>query len=169
MTPTDPPLPADIAELIETALQDARKWLHAGKQVPPTWFLLNRELGAMMPLPLPFRTAAEKHRAAQLVRDLAAKMSCDCVVFICEGWGLSRVDVATAERLGRTGQVKDEPGAVDVLLVNVETYEGDWWAQPQVTTQGKERRLAPVVFRTMSIAAGNMVGYLPPKPGTAVH
>lgn len=163
------PLPDDLTLLLDALVESARETLAQGKQVPPTWFLINREIGSMMPLVMPFRDDNEKRAAANLVRATIKRAGCDCVVFVCEGWAKSmNRDDPNWDRINRTGNVRDEAGRIDVLMINVETYDGFWGAMPEVSEKGHRRELAPVEYKP-SEQMGAMSNFLPPKPGTVSH
>lgn len=162
-------LPEDLVPLVAHALESVTERLDEGKDVPPTWFLINRELRAVLPLVIPFGNYEEKCRAAETVRALAYKMQCDCVIFFCEGWGLTRPNAEQAKRVAETGSVRDEPDAVDILMVNVETYEGAWAAQPRVFEKGTRHELGPIELLDGGTLMGRMSNWLPPKPGTTMQ
>ena len=163
------PLPADVAKLLDSALTLARETLAIGDEVPPTWYLMNREIGSAIMVVAPFRNDDEKYAAAHKIRHTATLSGCDCVVFICEGWAKPSLSTdPDFERLSRTGNIRDEPDRIDVLMINVETYDGFWGAMPEVFAKGRRRELAAVEFERGE-QMGAMSSWLPPRHDTTRH
>lgn len=167
---TNKPLPPDVAALLDGILEGIRSFLDKGETIIPTWFIASREMGAMHPVPVPFRNDRQKDIAARAIRELVSMMQqvtpIDCVAFICEGWGLTTQNDERGQRLRETGNIRDEPDAVDIIMINIETYEGVWAAQPQVFQRDDRRELGPIEIRCFEHFEGRMSNWLPPKPGT---
>jgi hypothetical protein len=165
-------MPDDLAPTVNRLIEAIATRLDEGKELPPSWFLIHRELRTVLPLVIPFNSAQEKYAAADKVRAMAYKMQCDCVIFVCEGWGLAHASPERYEQiLASGGQIRDQPDAVDVILLNIETHDSLWMAQPKVTVRGKRRLLGPIEYMAGPElhALGAMQHYLPPKPGTTVQ
>lgn len=169
---TTPALPEAIAPFVRSAVKAIAMQLDEGKEVLPTWFLINREIGSMAPLVIPFENPEQKYCAAEMARHAAYQLQCDCVVFFCESWGLKTPTRERFEEIRAAGgQIRNEPDAYDCMLISIETYDGVWAAYPAVTTRGKHRILGPIEYMGGPdlMAAGTMSNYLPPKPGTTVQ
>jgi hypothetical protein len=165
------PLPVDVAVLLNDILDLVRETLDTGKAIIPTWFVVSRELRGVQAVPVPpFHNDRQKAIAGRMIREMIAMMQTalpiDCVVFICEGWGVTRKNDEAARNLRETGNVRDEPDAVDVIMISIETYDGSWMAQPQVFQKDKRRELGPIELLDGEGFIGRMTSWLPPKPGT---
>ena len=165
-------LPPDVASLLDGILDGVREFLDAGEAIIPTWFLAVREAGYCHPVPIPFRNENQKALAARAVRELIvmmqAAMPLDCVVFICEGWGVTRRNDEQAKRLMESGNIRDEPDVVDILMIIIETYDGAWYAQPEVFKREDRRELGVIELLGDGYTEGRMTNWLPPKPGKSV-
>jgi len=159
------PIPEDLRTLLAGIEKSVRAQLAEGKELPPAWFLLSRDLSAIMPVVVPFTSVESKDVAADFIRRLAKKSGADAVVFIVEAWGRKRK--ATEEEIKGFHDdgyaVRNDPERYDCISFLVETYEGSWMAMPAVTVGCKPRVLEPLEFMNWDLAEGRMTNFLPPR------
>lgn len=158
-------LPDDIKPLVSRLVDTVRNSLDDKEFIQPVWFMVDRRGERAMPIMAPFEDEKGKRKCIELVRHLvlAQQPEVDAVIFICEGW-------RKTETRGEPGYddrktpVRDRIGALDVIMIMVETYDGIWVADPVVTGEpGFDRKLEDIEFHYMSALEGNLASYLPPR------
>lgn len=68
-----------------------------------------------------------KQAAAFVVKEIAKKTGATAIVFTCEGYSLPQ-DVMKEYAKGnrRYPKISDYPESFEIVMINVQTYEGDW-------------------------------------------
>jgi hypothetical protein len=167
-------LPTDLQAIMDDVLDLIRKRLAKGDEVPPSFFLINRERHTVLPIIAPWTNDDEKYATAKIIRRQAKTIGSDCVIFVCEAWGRTidknnATDQEALARLIKHGRVRDEPDRRDVLMITVETRGKTWGAMPEVTTGGKTRELASIEWRVYDGMEGKLASFLSPPAGAARH
>lgn len=166
---TRPRMPEAVEQIVASVFEQAKVLVADDGELMPVAFLIQIDTGAFMPMGLPFHDDKEKHMAMMALRAMAKKMQSDCVIFMCEAWGASatakNADEARAEtkRIAQTGNVRNQPGAYECLMINVETYNGNWIGMAKLVRDGKTRSFERPAFKYMRGGEGMMMGYLPPR------
>lgn len=164
-----PRMPEAVEQIVASVFEQAKALHAAGEDIMPVAFLIQIDTGAFMPMGLPFHDDKEKHMAMMALRMMAEKMQSDCVIFMCEAWGATanaknaEEARAESERIAQTGNVRNQPGAYECLMLNVETYNGNWLGMAKLVGHGKTRSFEQPAFRYMQGGGGMMMGYLPPR------
>ena len=152
-------MPDDVARFAHQLTRVARKKIERGDNLDPTWFLIDMDRERFMPVSFPCNSEAAAVIIPMLVRDIVASVEPDVVVSIAE---------AVIRKLDDNGKPLPD-GQRDVLSIIVETYDGIWFADPDITTLESGRRLMDDVllkFDRIEKHQGPMIGLLPTRDHT---
>lgn len=156
-------IPDDVAMLLANLIGTARTLTEENGEARPMAFIINAAEKMLVPVPLRFNDEADKDASARLVRLAALGLKADCVVFLAESWGIegNKTTVEAVKENG--GRVVGLPGAYACIMLNVETYDGQWIAMPKLTHKGKKKSFGPPEFKFMKGGEGRFMGLLPPR------
>jgi hypothetical protein len=158
----------EMREFVTLCVEHSREMLEADGRLTPVAFVgtIGGECSLVTGL-----AAMPKKVAAKVITATARKLDADFVLHIDEGW-LKQFE-GTADdferlRAENNGEVRTMPGRIDVVLFNLDTRVGFFFAGPERTIIG-ERDGEPVYsfgdaeFNLMENGSGTFVGLLPKR------
>lgn len=154
----------EAAVQFTTAMQGfVTDWLAKGKEVPLGAYLGTIEDGKANIMPVP--ATHSKDVFALLVRATAKALESDFVLLVCEAW---KASATKEERDKFDGEVRDMPGASDVVYFQLECENGTWLGSARVAPweKGKARTLGELTMRFGAAGDGRFVGLLPREQPT---
>lgn len=138
-------------------------WLEQGKELPLSAYLgtVKGDTAHITPIP----AKGTKDLFAAMVRTAAEALKSDFVLLVCEAW---KASATKEERDQYGGEVRNMPGASDVVYFQLESEKGTWLGYSRVAEfeEGKPRTMEPVFMKFGGTGDGRFVGLLPQKQTT---
>lgn len=147
------PLPERARLLVEAIVQDARAVIHSGDEVDQRFLLCNSEHEKILTIKGDFTdNQGSKERFVADIRRQAHTMEADMVIMLTEGWQPAQelTDEEWSALKKRHGSIANMPGAVETLLIRVETADVSLASMAQITGKGSMRRSTPSLFARMN-------------------
>lgn len=159
----DTTFPADLAAQVDKVLAICRAQMTEGAVAAVT-YVIDSRTGTMVPVEMHMPNEVSKDISAAMVRWTAKNMKADATIMVNEAWTLSREDLQRhAEIIARYGSIRDYPGKLDVLMVQVQTRAGHWLGRAPIEHAGDARRCGPMEVIRGDAAAGTLTNFLPPE------
>lgn len=161
------PLPQKVDLIAAAIVRHARNFLETTGVARPVAFICNIADEKIMPMPLDFDSDSHKAASARTIRLAARALKADCIIFLSEGWGIEMTRSDNRfDRISKSGIVEDEPDRIEVVIFNIDTYEGTWTAMPKIVREeGKQPTFGEPEWLRMS-GEGRFVGMLPIRGST---
>ena len=165
---TDHTPPAAYAVLIEGMLQTARDTLRENELVPPcAMLLLNGEVVDI--IFAQFNDVRTKDQFAETVRQRASRFKPEAIATLTEAWGLPK-EYQTREAMTAFREqyqaVSEAPFKIDILVLQLETYDGDWIGRAEVREADVGRTMGAMDWLKADHMGGRFTHFLPVRYGT---
>lgn len=167
--PTTDAFPPEVADLVEQVLATCRAQMTEGP-VAATTYIVNTASKSLLPIEMYVPNDVAKEMSADVVRWVAKNALADATITVSEAWTLSQQDAKRYEEIrARYGSIGEYPGRLEILMVSVETYAGNWLGQAPIETKGKARRIGPMTIHAALAGdpttgvAGRFSHFLPPR------
>lgn len=135
-------LPTDLQVVADTLLAHARERMADGDEFLLTAYLYRRADRALIEFEA--EQAANKPEAAAVLRQLAQAEQPDAIFILSEGWALPpELKADSARILARYGSLSNCPHAIEILMLGVQSYDGNWLGKGRIITRGRARRAEP--------------------------
>lgn len=155
--------PPEHAEWIEQVLRERRALIaDSGEDSPPVLHLRVLATGRVESANL--EQLGHKDLAVALMRQLAEAMKPDAALLIMEAWTLKKEMVANYKALSEQyGEIRNIPGAIEVLVATLETYDASWIGTAEIERKGKAKRCGPMEVQQGDASGGRLANWLPAR------
>lgn len=155
--------PAQYADLLTHLIGVARDAVQQGDELLSVAFLLkDGQVGDMVASA--FEDDRVKDGFAETVRQRASKIKPDAIVMVAEAWSLPK-EYTTPERLAKFNaqykRIADAPYKVDIVMVKMETDEGEWLGRAEMHKVTSGRTFGEITWLKADYAQGRFMGLLP--------
>ena len=152
-------IPDECQRSLDAIVSTARRFLSEGKELQAMAFM--GQFGAgFAPIPMDM---ANKDRSAAFITAICKCAKPDYVIMISEAWALSAQCIgAELERLAKTLEsISNHPDRIDVVMITLETKEGNWIAQTPIKSLGGKRKMDDPEFLVFTGIEGRFASFLP--------
>lgn len=165
---TDEKKPEDIPPAAEAAMLEryhqevVRNTLARGKELMPVALILKggklkEALGATFP------SNEAKDQFAEAMRQRCSRHKADAICIISEAWALK--GDGSNRQADRYPSLEHHPDRMDVIMYQLETYDGNWRAQAVIHQRpdGKGRMVGKIDWYGGGVTTGRFTHLLPPR------
>ena len=154
----------------------AQKTLETHGSLPPTLFLGNSKMEVMMQNVTSFFMNNQKEQLVSVIKRMTSQLDLDIqiVILLSEGF-LAQANENNLKELqeeyNRTGSVQSMKGSKEIVLMNIETQLGVWFAKSEIQlVDGKRMFVVPEVKRLEEVGAeGILTGFFGPTSETELN
>ncbi len=152
-------IPEECQHSLDAIVSRAQEILSEGKELHAFAFL--GKFGCRF-VAVPMNMSS-KDLAAKFITLLCRDTEPDYVIMISEAWTLSMECTGTElERLAKTREsIANHPNRIDVVMITLETKEGNWIAQAPIKSLDGKRRMDDPEFLVFTGIEGRFASFLP--------
>ncbi len=164
--------PAKYVKFLNMVIEKMQQNLKNFPKLLPVAFLLNNETNKTQIIGMPFRNEEDKESCAAMLKDRAIEMQADAICFLSEAWTLPekyRTKEMIDSILQQYGEIANFPERMEIVTIQLETYEGIWMATGSIREAKKGRKISGLRWMNANQAEGRFVHLLPSKEDKTKH